>query len=165
VQIRRCREQPGYGGFARARRSPEYQRTERPGLEQARQGAVGSEQMLLADHVGQLVGAQAIRQWTRCGTIEAGGREQVGTISIGPGAQGFISATSTLLPCPEWDPEPNRASAAQHHRHLLPATHDGDPPYPARLPGGTFEIAWLRNFLVIDGKHQVAALKAQTLGK
>ena len=52
------------------------ERAERAGLEHAGERAVGAEQMILADHVGELVRPQLVGERPRRVALETGGREQ-----------------------------------------------------------------------------------------
>jgi hypothetical protein len=77
VTIAGClRQQPGDRGLAGSGRSPEHERAKRPRLEHARERAVRPEQMVLPDHLVELLRAQPVRQGTRRVLVEAGGREQ-----------------------------------------------------------------------------------------
>ena len=53
MQVGRLRQQPRHRGLAGAGRAPEDQRAERARLQHARERAVGAEQMVLPDHLGQ----------------------------------------------------------------------------------------------------------------
>src|SRR5258708_4488687 len=76
MQVGRLREQPRHGGLAGARRPPEHQRTEHARVEHAGERAVGAEQMVLSDHVGQAGWSQFVGERARRVAFEAGGREQ-----------------------------------------------------------------------------------------
>src|SRR5579884_2224320 len=62
IQIGRLRQQPRYGGLPGAGRPPEHERAERTRGQHARQRAVGSEQMILAHHLIELLWTQPIGQ-------------------------------------------------------------------------------------------------------
>src|SRR3954453_6255911 len=65
VQFGGVRQQPRHRGLAGAGRSPEHQRAQRPRLQHPRQCAVGAEDVILADDIGQRLRAQPVRQRTR----------------------------------------------------------------------------------------------------
>ena len=69
-------EQPRHRGLAGAGRAPEDQRAERVALQHAGQRAVGTEQMVLADHVGELLRAELVGERPRRVGIEPRRREQ-----------------------------------------------------------------------------------------
>ena len=87
-RLGRLRQQPRHRGLAGAGRPPEDQRAERARLEHARQRAVRAEQMVLADHLGELLRAQLVGERPRRVAVEAGGREQARPLGFGPGVIG-----------------------------------------------------------------------------
>src|ERR1700758_4072552 len=76
MQLGGVSQEPRHGGLAGARRAPEDQRAERARLQHPRQRAVGAEDMILADDVGQFARAQTIRQRMRRVLLKARGCEQ-----------------------------------------------------------------------------------------
>src|SRR5262247_2294086 len=60
VEIGRGGEQPRHRGFSGAGRAPEDQRTERARLQHAGERAVGTEQVILADHLGEALRTQLV---------------------------------------------------------------------------------------------------------
>ena len=69
------RQEPRHRGLAGAGRTPKNERAERARLQHAGERAVGAEQMILPDHVGELVGPQLVGQRPRRVVLEAGGGE------------------------------------------------------------------------------------------
>ncbi len=78
------RQQPRHRGLAGAGRAPEHQRAERARLQHARQRAVGAEQMILADHLGELLRPQPVGERARRIPLQPCGREQAAPASFGP---------------------------------------------------------------------------------
>jgi hypothetical protein len=70
-------KEPRHRGLAGAGRPPEDQRAERIAFQHAGQRAIGAEQMVLADHVGELLRPKLVGERPRRVGIEAGSREQV----------------------------------------------------------------------------------------
>ncbi len=62
LKVGLARQQPRDGGLAGAGRPPEDERAERAGAEHAGKRAVGAEQVVLADDVGQLLRPQPVGQ-------------------------------------------------------------------------------------------------------
>ena len=83
MEFRRAGEKPRHRGLAGARRAPEYQRAERARFQHARERAVGTEQMILPDHIGKLIGSKLVGQRPRRGAVETGGGEQARRPSLG----------------------------------------------------------------------------------
>src|SRR6516225_3587909 len=77
MHVGRIREQPRHRGLAGPRRPPEDQRAQRARLKHARQGTVGSENMILAYDVGKLAWAQSIGKRARRVPLQSCRREQV----------------------------------------------------------------------------------------
>ena len=71
-------EEAGDGGLAGAGRPPEDQRAERARAQHASDGAVGADEVVLADHLGEGSRPQPIGERTRGGAIETGGGEEIG---------------------------------------------------------------------------------------
>ena len=65
LQIGLVRQQPRHRGLAGAGRAPEDQRAERAGGQHPGERAVGAEQMILADHLGERLRAQPVGQRPR----------------------------------------------------------------------------------------------------
>ena len=65
MQIGFLRKKPRHGGLAGAGRSPEHQRAERAGRQHAGQHAVGTEQMVLAYDLGELLRPQLVGKRAR----------------------------------------------------------------------------------------------------
>ena len=65
MQFGGVRQQPRHRGLAGAGRSPEHQRAQRARLQHPRQRAVGAEDVILADDIGELLRAQPVRQRPR----------------------------------------------------------------------------------------------------
>ena len=76
MQVGRLRQQPRHRGLAGAGRAPEHQAAERARRQHAGQRAVGAEQMVLADHLVELLRAQPVGERARRILVEAGGGEQ-----------------------------------------------------------------------------------------
>ena len=108
MQVGRLRQQPRHRGLAGAGRAPEHERAERARRQHARERAVGAEQMVLPDHLVELVRAQPVGERTRRVLVEAGGGEQ---------------RRSAL-----W----RAGSSVEDRGNLLPAAADDDAPGAAR---------------------------------
>ena len=135
-------KQPRHRGLAGARRSPEDQRTQRARLQHARQRAVGSQDVILADDFRQRARAQPVRQRMRRILLHARGGEQVGSFAWSFRAH----PPSVTLIC--WPPRTSvmRQSRADFARRL-------------------FEIAGLGDLLVVDGQDDVALLESDIGGR
>src|SRR5262245_6824903 len=57
----------------------------------------------------------------------------------------------------------DHALTAEHHRQLLAAALDGDPPQASSLAGGAIEVARACNAFIVDAEDAVAALEAEIL--
>jgi hypothetical protein len=96
VERGRGREQPRHRGLAGAGRPPEHEGAERARREHAGERTVGSEQMVLADDVGELGRAQLVGERARRVLLEARGLEKVG-----PAARARVHPrNSALIRCP-----------------------------------------------------------------
>ena len=106
MQVGRLRQQPRHRGLAGAGRAPEDQRAERARRQHAGERAVGPEQMVLADDLGELSSAAACR---RAGAARPGRgrRRRTGSAPARFGA---------------------RASSAEHRGYLSGRRADGDAP-------------------------------------
>ena len=102
------REQPRHRGLAGARRPPEDERAERAGLQHAGERAVGAEQMVLPDDIGEPCGR------SRSASGRGASRQ------VPPPRRGWSARARA-----------RRRSSAEHHRHLLAAALDRDAPQPA----------------------------------
>ena len=71
-------EQTRDRGFAGARRSPQNEARNAAAFQHARQCAVGSDDMILANDVGKLSRAQTIGQRARCALLKSGSFEKIG---------------------------------------------------------------------------------------
>ena len=83
VQVGRLRQEPRHRGLAGAGRPPEHQRAERAGLEHARERAVGTEQMILADDLAERRRPQLVGERARRVALEARRREQARPAALG----------------------------------------------------------------------------------
>src|SRR5829696_5344729 len=81
MQLGGVGQQPRHGGLAGAGRSPEHQRAERARRQHARQRAVGTEDVILADDVGQRARAQPIGQRTRRVLLHPRRGEEIGRLA------------------------------------------------------------------------------------
>src|SRR4029077_3265266 len=82
VEVGRLREQSRHRGLAGARGPPEHQRAERARGQHAGERAIGTEQMVLSDDIGQPGWSQFVCKRARRAAIEAGGREQAGAAAF-----------------------------------------------------------------------------------
>src|SRR6185369_13567107 len=81
MQLGGVGQQPRHGGLAGAGRSPEHQRAQRARRQHPRQRAVGTEDVILADHVGERARAQPVGQRTRRVLLHPRGGEEVGGLA------------------------------------------------------------------------------------
>ena len=83
MQIGRLRQQARHRGLAGAGRTPEYQRPERAGIEQPRERAVGSEQMVLAHDLVEPRRPQLVGERARRVMLQSGSRKQACAPTLG----------------------------------------------------------------------------------
>ena len=76
MQVGRLRQKPRHRGLAGAGRAPEHEAAERARRQHAGKRAVGPEQMILPDHLVELLRAQPVGKRARRVLVEAGGGEQ-----------------------------------------------------------------------------------------
>ena len=105
-------EEPRHRRLAGAGRPPENQRAKRSGVEHARQCAVGPEQVVLSDDLGERRRAQAVGERPRCIAIKTRCREQACPWSAWPLALGALAhPRSSIDIC--WPP---RRMTMRHNR-------------------------------------------------
>jgi hypothetical protein len=78
VEIGLVGEEAGDRRLAGAGRAPEDQRAEAAGAQHAGDGALGADEMVLTDDLGQRLRAQAVGERPGRGAFEAGGGEEIG---------------------------------------------------------------------------------------
>ena len=117
MQIGRLRQQPRHRGLAGAGRTPEDERAERARLQHAGESAVRTEQMILPDHIGELVGTKLVGERPRRAAVEPGGGEQAWGLGFGPGGHRLGSS-----PSPQGERVGVRGCGAPNK--------DADPPHP-----------------------------------
>src|SRR5262245_27016962 len=83
MEVGRSRQQPRYRGLAGTGRSPKDERAQRSRIEQARERAVGTEQMVLADDFAEPRRPQLVGERPRRVALEPGGREQARAGALG----------------------------------------------------------------------------------
>ena len=71
-------QQARHGGLAGARRPPQDHALQSAALEHARQRALGADQVILADDLGQPFRPQPVGEGPRRPLLQAGGLEQIG---------------------------------------------------------------------------------------
>ena len=98
MQIGGLGQQPRHRGLAGARRPPKDHRAKRARLQHSGERAVRAEQVVLADHVGELTRPKLVRERPRCVALEACGGEQVGCFGLGTRAHRKVLLTPS--PCP-----------------------------------------------------------------
>ena len=141
MQIGGASKQPRHRGLTGARRPPKDERTKRARLQHAGERAVGAEQMILPDHVGQLVRPKLIGERPRRVAFKARGSEQ--------SRRAFLRARAH--------------SSTERGRYLLTAPIDDNAPQSAAGAHGTIKIGGFLNLLIVDRKHNIAALQADRL--
>ena len=155
-------QQPRHRGLAGAGRPPEDQRAERARLQHARQDAVGTEQMILPDHVGERIRPQLVGERPRRVVLEAGGGEEVRSSSFGlESSMGAAPGERRLFLPPRM--RGRRKSSAQHDGNLLAAAIDGDAPGAAAGAGDALEVGRSFDLLVVDRDDDVALLEPDRL--
>src|SRR5262245_60833370 len=98
MQVGGLRQQPRHGSLAGAGRPPEHQRAQRAGVEQARERAVGTEEMILAHDLAQAGRPQLVGERTRCVALEPRRREQARSPALGARRRHPRSSTDTCWP-------------------------------------------------------------------
>src|SRR4051795_2671009 len=81
MQLGGIRQQPRHGGLAGAGRPPKHQRPQRARLQHPRQRAVGAQDVILADDIGQRLRASSIGQRTRRVLLHPRRGEEVGRLA------------------------------------------------------------------------------------
>src|SRR5262249_1435095 len=114
MQLGRVSQKPRHRGLAGARWAPEDQRAQRPRLQHPRQRAIGTEDVILADDFGQLVGTQPVGKWPRRVLLEASGCKKICARRL-PWSLRAHPPSVTLI-C--WPP---RTSVMRHSRDDWPA--------------------------------------------
>ena len=142
MQFGRIRQQPRHRGLAGAGRAPEHQRAQRARLQHARQRAVGTQDMILADDVGRACAGAAGPAADAAHPAPSLRRQRGWRLARSLRAH----PPSVTLIC--WPP---RTTVM---RQSLDAAF-------ARL----VEIAGLGDLLVVDGQDDVALLESDTGGR
>ena len=104
VKIGGPRQEARHRGLAGAGRAPEDERAERARLQHARESAVGAKQMILPDHVSELVGAQLVGKRPRRVALKTGGREQARRALLRARGHGPLVHFTSPVPFSELSP-------------------------------------------------------------
>src|SRR6185312_11593780 len=94
MQFGGVRQQPRHGGLAGAGRSPEHQRAQRARLQHARQRAIGTEDVILSDDIGERARTEPVGQRTGRVLLHPCRGKEVGSF---PGLLGAHPPRVTLI--------------------------------------------------------------------